>query len=89
MGEEKSDCVSITIANQAGDFGTPDPDKVFKRYYRNPYAQKTSGTGLGLYLTQSICTILGGQIRYEPRENLICFLVELPIQLTAPLRANS
>ena len=74
--------VSITVSNQVDELGRPDPNEVFKRYYRNPYAQKNSGMGLGLYLTKAICTILGGEIHYGHNANHVYFVIKLPTNPT-------
>jgi len=70
--------VQITTANPVGQSGKPDEKKIFERYYRNSLAQGISGTGLGLYLCKSICSILGGSIHYEARSDHVIFIVELP-----------
>lgn len=77
--------VSITISNQVDELGRPDPNKIFKRYYRNHYAKKNSGMGLGLYLTKAICTILGGEISYGHIANNVYFVIKLP---TSPTKTS-
>ena len=40
-------------------------DKLFTRFYHSP-SIRGEGTGLGLYLSHSLITIMGGQIGYRP-----------------------
>lgn len=57
----------------------PDPEQVFKRYYRHPLAQQLRGSGLGLSICRQICQLLGGQIRCDCRENHITFEVRFEV----------
>ena len=70
--------VLISVSNQEGDCGIPDSKEVFTRYYRNPYAHSTSGTGLGLFLSKAIITLLGGNLLYKPDGHVVRFMIELP-----------
>lgn len=70
--------ISVTVANRPGTSGWPDPDNVFKKYYRSNGAQKVSGTGLGLYLAHSLAIHLGGDIQYLPGSEIIRFKLWLP-----------
>lgn len=58
--------VLIGIHHAVGPCGTPDPAKVFRKYYRSPQAKSKTGSGLGLYLVQTIAAQLKGWVRYEP-----------------------
>jgi signal transduction histidine kinase len=58
--------VLIDVRHGVGPCGTPDPERVFEKYYRSPHARSKTGSGLGLYLVQSIARLLGGWVRYEP-----------------------
>ncbi|OLY97499.1 ATP-binding protein [Polynucleobacter sphagniphilus] len=69
-------CISITNTIHPGL--APDPKSVFERFYRHPLAQKTRGSGLGLYICKELCHVLGGTIEYRYITNEITFLVELP-----------
>lgn len=68
----------MEITNQIGSKGLPDSQWVFTRFYRHPLAQRTSGSGVGLYLTKSLVTLMGGHIDYEPDEHHVTFRVTLP-----------
>ena len=73
--------VRITVSNAPGVADWPDAAKVFEKYYRSPHARRQAGTGLGLYLVYNIMQTLGGQIRYEPDDAQIRFVLELPMDL--------
>ena len=68
---------TLRVSNFVGAEGAPDPDVLFNRYYRGPYAHEKSGTGLGLYLVKSLCKILGGTVRYEYKDGQVIFTVDL------------
>ena len=70
--------VAITVCNKPGVASWPDADKIFQKYYRSSGAKSISGTGLGLFLVRSICTLLGGTCRYEPTDAHVRFKVWLP-----------
>lgn len=67
----------VRVSNMVEERVAPDPDSVFNRYYRGPYAHEKSGTGLGLYLVKSLCKILGGSIRFDYQDGQVHFTVEL------------
>lgn len=69
---------SISVTNQVGQAGFPDPARLFEKYYRGPKASNLSGTGLGLYLVKGLTSILGGGFQYEPRKSSVCFSLTLP-----------
>jgi two-component system, sensor histidine kinase LadS len=69
---------AITVANTPGIASWPEADKVFHKYYRSTGAKTISGTGLGLFLVRSICTLLGGTCTYEPDDTHVKFKVWLP-----------
>lgn len=69
----------VTIENQPGKAGWPDPEQVFQKYYRSPKARRLSGTGLGLYLAHQFTESLGGDLRYTPSRSNIGFTLCLPL----------
>ncbi len=71
----------ITVCNTPGVASWPDATRVFEKYYRSPHARRQAGTGLGLYLVYNIMQTLGGQIRYEPDDTHIRFVLDLPMDL--------
>jgi signal transduction histidine kinase len=69
---------AIIVSNTPGIASWPEADKVFHKYYRSTGAKTVSGTGLGLFLVRSICTLLGGTCTYEPDDTHVKFKVWLP-----------
>lgn len=74
-----TDRVELTVSNAAGSAGTPDPKRVFEKYYRAPAAKRYSGTGLGLYLAKAVAVKLGGDLRYAYYDHQIEFTLCLPL----------
>ena len=68
----------LTVSNSPGRAGWPDPSRVFEKYYRNPAANYRSGTGLGLFLIQSLAERLGFRVEYQPNEHSIVFHLVIP-----------
>lgn len=70
--------VRVTVQNQPGTAGLPDPEKLFDKYYRSPAAGSKSGSGLGLYLVRSITGLLGGQVAYDVAREKVRFTLWIP-----------
>ena len=70
---ERDASVDISVCNMIGSAGVPDAAHIFDKYYRAPGAYERTGSGLGLYLTKALVDLLGGSIRYEEAEGIICF----------------
>lgn len=72
----------ITIDNAVdshrGTSGFPDPDELFKKYYRADSARKHSGSGIGLYLVSNFMRLIGGEVKYEALDNKVRFSLWLP-----------
>ncbi len=73
---------AIRVCNQVSPEMTPDPDQLFKRYYRSTHARRMGGSGLGLALCKRIAELLGGSIDYQRQGNQVCF--SFRIQHTLP-----
>jgi signal transduction histidine kinase len=70
--------IRIEIANTPDASGWPDPDKLFKKYYRAPGALRQTGTGLGLYQAAHITQQLGATLRYAPDATFVRFVWSIP-----------
>ena len=71
-------CVVIEIRNKVGVLGVPDPDQVFKKYYRNTQATKVTGSGLGLFLVHELVAVMGGEVTYTNQNDEVIFSVWIP-----------
>ena len=70
--------LQVCVSNAPGDAGRPDPEMVFKKYWRGPGATRSAGTGLGLYLSSLIASRLGGELRYCFEAPHVRFVLWLP-----------
>jgi len=70
--------MQLIFSNDIGPMGEPDPEHVFKKYYRNASATKISGSGLGLYLVFELVNLLGGVIAYQPQHKRVTFELWIP-----------
>jgi len=63
-----------------GKAGLPDPHMVFQRYYRAESAKKFAGTGLGLWLSQTMARQIGTLIHMKIHSNNnVMFHFTLPL----------
>jgi len=72
--------VSIEVENAVGSAGLPDAEHVFNKYYRAALAHQRTGSGLGLYLVQSLVNMLGGTVHYQPKSERVRFKVCMPLK---------
>lgn len=56
----------VRVSNTPGSAGWPDPEQLFQKYYRSPLSHHQVGSGLGLYLAQSLLKMIGAKITYLP-----------------------
>jgi len=71
--------LQVSVSNTSGDAGRPDPELVFKKYWRGPGATRFAGSGLGLYLSAQIAQRLGGELRYQAQHSQVRFELWLPV----------
>ena len=71
--------MQMSVRNAPGEAGAPDPQQVFKKFWRGPGATRCAGSGLGLYLSCLIAQRLGGELRYRPENSNVRFELWLPI----------
>ncbi|WP_161957217.1 ATP-binding protein [Aestuariivirga litoralis] len=55
----------LSVANEIGEAGVPDGERLFTKYYRSQGAHRWPGSGLGLFLVANWAQSLGGTIGYE------------------------
>lgn len=70
--------VRMSVQSAVGTLGIPDPDQVFKKYYRNSQATKVAGSGLGLFLVHELVGVLGGKVTYQVDNDKVLFSVWIP-----------
>lgn len=71
--------IRLEVSSVPGPAGRPDPSKVFQKYYRNEKAHGFIGSGLGLYIIKNTVTLMGGDLRYNPTDQLVKFELWLPL----------
>lgn len=69
--------IRMSVTNDIGVAGAPDPNLVFNRYYRGTNTTNLPGTGLGLWLSQSIAESIQTQIIMDMFENRISFSIDV------------
>ena len=77
QADGKAPKVEIVVTNKINEAWAPDPMLLFSRFYRHPLALKTTGSGLGLYLVDEICRLLGGAVRYTRTLDAVKFHIEV------------
>jgi len=55
-------------------------NQVFKPYYRSESAKKYAGSGLGLWLSQELASILGSRIVLHHQNNVLQFELTLEVK---------
>ena len=71
--------VCMALVNQVGLAGVPDKAQIFQKYYRAKAAESQSGSGLGLYLSAGLATMLGGTLQHQVAGDKVEFRFCLPV----------
>jgi len=58
--------LAITISDEGPGVGPEDRNRIFERYERGVAGVRAEGTGLGLYVSRSLCQAMGGDLVLEP-----------------------
>lgn len=69
--------VQISVEDDGEGISPDVKDKVFEMFYRG--SERSSGSGLGLYIARSVAMRLNGDISFESREGKTVFHVLLPV----------
>ena len=74
QGSNKNSIV-FEVENSLGKVEPPDPDQIFQRYYRSESAKKFAGTGLGLWLSQTLAQQIDSCIgmKMTEQKNIVFF----------------
>ena len=60
--------LAITISDTGPGVRAEDRDRIFQRYERGSAGVSAEGTGLGLYVSRSLCQAMGGDLVLEPSD---------------------
>ena len=71
--------IELTVINRLAHDAKPDLSLLFSRYYRSESARKFPGTGLGLWLSQTLADRLGTKIIVLFLDQEIKFSIALPL----------
>lgn len=63
----------LSVSNQIGPAGAPDPTQLFSRYYRSEGARQMAGAGLGLWLAQATARSIDTELRYWQDQERVTF----------------
>ena len=58
--------LAVSIADGGPGVRPEDRDRIFERYERGAAGANAEGTGLGLYVSRSLCQAMGGDLVLEP-----------------------
>jgi two-component system, OmpR family, phosphate regulon sensor histidine kinase PhoR len=78
--ENQHEMVEFSVADQGGGIPKEQLPEIFNKFSRldNPLVRQTEGTGLGLYITKSLVSALGGSIVVDSEPGSTTFTVKLP-----------
>ena len=76
--ERSADAWHLGVRNRIDPDWTPDPERLFERYYRHERARHKGGSGLGLPLAKRIAERLGGMLDYRHDGDEVQFTVHMP-----------
>ena len=57
--------IVLSVRNEVIAGSMPQAARIFEKYYRGPLANKSSGSGLGLYLSKSMTALIGGELSFS------------------------
>lgn len=78
MVDDTRDDYLFTVINEIGTDGIPEADKVFSRYYRAEGAKNKPGTGLGLWLSQTLAHKLSSRLQWSTDGLRVQFQLTVP-----------
>jgi signal transduction histidine kinase len=58
--------LAVTIADHGPGVRPEDRDRIFDRYERGAAGARIEGTGLGLYVSRSLCQAMAGDLVLDP-----------------------
>lgn len=76
--ESLQSVVEFVVSNELNANVKPNPEKIFDKYFRSSGSSGHSGSGLGLYLSREIATLLGATLGCKVGDERIYFVLRLP-----------
>ena len=77
--KQEDDRIRILFFNESNPLNERTLETIFDKFYRAEDNQEISGSGIGLFICQSIVQAHRGEIRAYNKDNGICFEITLPI----------
>jgi len=77
--KQTSNEISIVFFNESNPLNERSLETIFDKFYRAENNQEISGSGIGLFICQSIVLAHHGKIKAYNKDNGICFEITLPI----------
>lgn len=68
----------LRVSNAPLEGPLPDASRLFQKYYRGEATRRSSGSGLGLYLSRLLARRMGGDLFYEGSTRAVSFTLRLP-----------
>jgi signal transduction histidine kinase len=91
-GDDKTDCLLVTIEDKGGGISEEDIPRVFARKYKaeNPLISGLGDTGVGLSIAKALIEAQGGRLWVESRTNVgSSFSFLLPITTILPMKGQN
>ncbi|MEI6043942.1 MAG: PAS domain S-box protein [Chloroflexota bacterium] len=84
LSRTPDEMIRLAVKDQGIGIAPEHREKIFKLFYQ-AHKKSYSGLGVGLYVSQQIIGLHGGQIEVEfPPEGGTCFIVALPLKIKPP-----
>ena len=74
----------VVIRFEDTGIGVASPENLFR-----PFQRGAKASGLGLYVSRAIMRSFGGELFYEPRSEGCCFVLVLPVHVSAEEAVNA
>lgn len=80
LGDMNEHAVAYFVVwNMIRMFHTPNLERIFERFYRDPCDTTTSGSGLGLFIVRELCNLLRADVTCQLSGDLMEFKITMPL----------